>query len=80
MHPSNEIIMISLFQYSYRPTDPAVAAKFEDRFAKINLVSIGDLGGWPAAQKKHFSDWGVFDQINGAKSGVEGRLGGPVLF
>lgn len=54
-------------EHFYRPTDPAVAAQFKDRFAKINLVSIGDLGGWQAAQKKHFSDGGVFDQIYGAK-------------
>ncbi|WP_295435456.1 sulfate ABC transporter substrate-binding protein [uncultured Thiodictyon sp.] len=51
----------------YRPTDPAVAAQFKDRFPQIKLVNIGDLGGWAAAQKKHFADGGLFDQIYNPK-------------
>lgn len=51
----------------YRPTDPEVAAKYKDKFAQVNLVTIADLGGWQAAQKKHFSDGGVFDKIYGVK-------------
>lgn len=47
----------------YRPTDPKVAARFKDRFPKLDLVTIADLGGWQAAQKKHFADGGIFDQI-----------------
>jgi sulfate transport system substrate-binding protein len=30
------------------------------------LVKIDAFGGWNAAQKKHFADDGVFDQIYGA--------------
>ena len=37
------------------------------QFAEVNLVNIEDLGGWQAAQKKHFADGGVFDQIYEAK-------------
>lgn len=49
----------------YRPRDPEVAAKFADKFAKIELVAIDDaqFGGWRKAQKTHFDDGGVFDQI-----------------
>ncbi len=48
----------------YRPRDPKVAEKFADQFAKVKLVTIDDVfGGWKAAQQKHFSDGGVFDQI-----------------
>jgi sulfate/thiosulfate-binding protein len=47
----------------YRPTDPAVAAKYEKQFPKVNLVTIKDFGGWAKAQKDHFADGGVFDQI-----------------
>ncbi len=48
----------------YRPRDAAVAARFADQFAKVRLVTIDDVfGGWKAAQKKHFSDGGIFDQI-----------------
>ncbi len=47
----------------YRPTDEAVAAKHAKLFPKIKLVTIADFGGWAKAQKQHFADGGVFDQI-----------------
>ena len=47
----------------YRPTKPEVAAKFADVFAPVKLVTIGDFGGWSKAQKEHFEDGGIFDQI-----------------
>ncbi|MCJ9709515.1 sulfate ABC transporter substrate-binding protein, partial [Bordetella hinzii] len=49
----------------YRPIDKAVAAKYESRFPKLNLVTIDDpiFGGWRKAQKEHFSDGGTFDQV-----------------
>ena len=48
----------------YRPTDAKVAAKYAAQFPKINLFRIDDLfGGWQKAQKAHFADGGVFDQI-----------------
>lgn len=52
----------------YRPRDAKVAEKYKDNFKKIDLLTIdGDFGGWNAAQKKHFDDGGVFDQIYVAK-------------
>jgi sulfate/thiosulfate transport system substrate-binding protein len=48
----------------YRPRDGKVAAKYAKQFAAVKLVTIdADLGGWRAAQKTHFDDGGVFDQI-----------------
>jgi sulfate transport system substrate-binding protein len=48
----------------YRPTDQAAAAKYKSRFPEIPMVTIDDtFGGWQEAQKKHFSDGGIFDQI-----------------
>ena len=48
----------------YRPTDAAVAAKYASQFPKVNLFRIDDVfGGWQKAQKTHFADGGVFDQI-----------------
>ncbi len=47
----------------YRPIDPQVAAKYAKQFPKMNLVTIADFGGWGKAQKQHFADGGVFDQI-----------------
>jgi sulfate transport system substrate-binding protein len=51
----------------YRPTDPNVAAEFKQQFVDVELVSINELGGWQAAQQKHFADGGVFDQIYTAR-------------
>lgn len=47
----------------YRPIDPQVTAKYQQQFPKIKLVTIADFGGWASAQKTHFADGGVFDQI-----------------
>jgi sulfate/thiosulfate-binding protein len=47
----------------YRPRDPEVAAKYADRYPKLNLVTIAEFGGWAKAQADHFSEGGIFDQI-----------------
>ena len=48
----------------YRPTDAKIAAKYAAQFPKIKLFRIDEIfGGWQKAQKAHFADGGVFDQI-----------------
>ncbi|MBA4108589.1 MAG: sulfate transporter subunit [Leptothrix sp. (in: Bacteria)] len=48
----------------YRPTDAKALAKYAKQFPKIELIKIDDVfGGWAKAQKTHFADGGVFDQI-----------------
>ena len=48
----------------YRPIDPKVLAKHEKTFVRVNLFTIDEVfGGWTKAQKEHFADGGVFDQI-----------------
>jgi sulfate/thiosulfate transport system substrate-binding protein len=48
----------------YRPILDSVAKKYASQFPKINLVKIDNVfGGWKKAQKTHFSDGGVFDEI-----------------
>jgi len=49
----------------YRPAFPEYAAKDDlKRFPKIDLVTIDkQFGGWAAAQKKHFADGGLFDEM-----------------
>ncbi len=48
----------------YRPIDAKVLTKYEKQFPKIKLFTIDDtFGGWVKAQKTHFDDAGVFDQI-----------------
>jgi sulfate transport system substrate-binding protein len=51
-------------KHYYRPRDAKVAAKYAKQFAPVTLFTIDDLfGGWRTAQKTHFDDGGVFDQI-----------------
>ena len=48
----------------YRPFKPESAAKVDlARFPNIELTTIEKFGGWNKAQKDHFADGGVFDQI-----------------
>jgi sulfate/thiosulfate-binding protein len=48
----------------YRPIDTQVAARYTKQFPAIKLFTIDDVfGGWTKAQKTHFADGGVFDQI-----------------
>ncbi len=48
----------------YRPRLAEVAAKYADKFPKIDLFTIDDVfGGWKKAQPEHFEDKGIFDQI-----------------
>jgi sulfate/thiosulfate-binding protein len=55
-------------KYYFRPTDPAALAKYPGRFPPIPLFSVPEVfGSWTNAQKIHFSDGGVFDQIYSVK-------------
>ena len=55
--------MIAARHY-YRPVRPEHADPADvARFPKVELITIEDLGGWQAAQKTHFADGGVFDQV-----------------
>ena len=51
-------------KHHYRPRQEKIAAQYASQFPKIKLFTIDELfGGWKAAQKKHFDDGGIFDQI-----------------
>ena len=48
----------------YRAHSPAAAEKYAAQFPQIDLFTIDEVfGGWQNAQKNHFADGGVFDQI-----------------
>ena len=48
----------------YRPRLASVAAKYEQQFPTLDLVTIDNpFSGWAVEQAKHFGDGGVFDQI-----------------
>jgi sulfate/thiosulfate-binding protein len=51
----------------YRPRNEAVAKRYEQQFPKLKLITIDEaFGGWAKAQKTHFADGGVFDEIQRA--------------
>ena len=51
-------------QNYYRPYDEKIAKKYANQFPKLKLLTIQQIAGsWTAAQKTHFADGGVFDQI-----------------
>lgn len=51
-------------KHYYRPRNTQVASKYAHVFPKVELVTIDQVfGGWKAAQKAHFDDGCVFDQI-----------------
>lgn len=55
-------------RHYYRPRLPSVAQKYAGRFPKVNLITIDEtFGGWAKAQKTHFNDGGLFDEIYAAK-------------
>jgi sulfate/thiosulfate transport system substrate-binding protein len=49
----------------YRPVHPEFADKADvDRLPKLKLITVDKtFGGWAAAQKTHFADGGIFDEI-----------------
>jgi sulfate/thiosulfate-binding protein len=51
-------------KHHYRPRLAELAKKYAEKFPKVKLLTIDELfGGWSKAQKAHFDDGGVFDQI-----------------
>lgn len=51
-------------KYYFRPKNSSALAKFPGRFPALNLFTVNEIaGGWSKAQKAHFADGGVFDQI-----------------
>ncbi len=51
-------------KHYYRPRSTAALAKSPVSFPRLTLVTIDEVfGGWAKAQKTHFDDGGLFDQI-----------------
>jgi sulfate transport system substrate-binding protein len=51
-------------RHYYRPTVSEVAQEFAEQFPQLELFTIDEVfGGWEVAQKEHFDDGGIFDQI-----------------
>ena len=52
-------------RFFFRPRLKEAAEKFPSRFAQLELMTIDQFGGWAQAQRTHFADNGIFDQIYG---------------
>ena len=51
-------------KHYYRPRNEQVAAKYGKQFPQVKLFTIDEVfGGWAKAQREHFDDGGLFDQI-----------------
>jgi len=51
-------------KHFFRPIDHSVLAKYGGQFPDLPLLSVPAVfGSWEQAQKVHFADGGVFDQI-----------------
>jgi sulfate transport system substrate-binding protein len=56
-------------KHFYRPRDKAAAEKYKSQFSPVQLFTNDEVfGGWAKAQKTHFDDGGIFDQIYSSKS------------
>lgn len=55
-------------KHFYRPRNAQVLAKYSAQFPQIKTFTIDDVfGGWAQAQKTHFVNGAIFDQIYGAR-------------
>lgn len=55
-------------KHYFRPRLDSVAKKYAGQFKSLELLTIDEIaGGWQKAQKVHFNDGGIFDQIFAGK-------------
>ena len=51
-------------RHHLRPRNAKVLAKYAKDFPKVNTFTVDEVfGGWKKAQKDHFDDGGLYDQI-----------------
>jgi sulfate transport system substrate-binding protein len=51
-------------KHQLRPRSPALLAKYAKDFPRIQTFTVDEVfGGWTKAQKEHFDDGAIFDQI-----------------
>jgi sulfate transport system substrate-binding protein len=49
---------------AYRPRNPTILKKFSDRLPPLPMFTVAEVSGaWAEAQRRFFSDGGVFDEI-----------------
>lgn len=57
--------------HHFRPVNPVALGRYRQSFPALNLTTVDEtFGGWETAQRVHFADNGIFDQVylDGARS------------
>lgn len=55
-------------RHHIRPRSPKLLAKYAKNFPKVGTFTVDEVfGSWARAQKDHFNDGGIYDQIIAAK-------------
>jgi len=51
-------------QHFFRPKNQTILARYATRYQPVELFTVNEIaGGWQKAQRVHFADGGIFDQI-----------------
>lgn len=51
-------------KHYFRPRSQSVMTKYADKYPEVELFTIDEVfGSWQNAQKTHFADQGIFDEI-----------------
>jgi ABC-type sulfate transport system substrate-binding protein len=51
-------------KHGYRPRNGKLATRHGGQFPAVSLFTVDEVfGGWAKAQKAHFADGGMFDEI-----------------
>jgi sulfate transport system substrate-binding protein len=51
-------------RHHFRPRNAEVLARYRSKFPDVRVLTVDrDFGGWASAQKTHFDEGGIFDQI-----------------
>jgi len=51
-------------RHNLRPRSEKVLARYSKAFPKVNVFTVDEVfGGWTQAQKEHFNDGGLYDQV-----------------
>jgi sulfate transport system substrate-binding protein len=55
-----------IVKHYFRPSSAKILEENRANFPDLKLLTVDQVvGGWANAQKKHFADGGIFDQIYG---------------
>jgi sulfate transport system substrate-binding protein len=55
-------------RHNLRPRDAKVLARYAKAFPKLSTFTVDEVfGGWTKAQKEHFNDGGIYDQLIAGK-------------